>query len=178
VNAEEVLHERARASRAESASLCARSEVLREQASLRADRLVRTLDGLRLGARGERFSLRLARLPAAVGLARRAVRRWLEEGPSPPDEVRAIVLACSEACANAVEHPVRAARQAFEIELARTATEITVVVRDFGRWREAGAAGERGRGLELIRSLMDETELRGGDRGTELVMRRARDAPA
>jgi len=107
-------------------------------------------------------------------VARRAVQRWLESSGSPTEEVQAVALVCTEACANAVQHPVGALEQAFEIELTRTAAEVAIVVRDFGGWGAATSTDERGRGLELIRSLMHSTEIVTGDRGTELVMRRAR----
>jgi serine/threonine-protein kinase RsbW len=105
---------------------------------------------------------------------RKRLLHWLERGGVDPATAADITLACSEACANAVEHPVRAARHAFEVEARRTADEIELTVRDFGSWGSSGQDEMRGRGLGMIRELMDETEIVSGDHQTTIVMRRAR----
>ena len=45
------------------------------------------------------------------------------------------------------------------------------MVRDTGGWREPRKS-DRGRGLDLMRALMDEVELEAGDAGTTVRMRR------
>jgi anti-sigma regulatory factor (Ser/Thr protein kinase) len=85
----------------------------------------------------------------------------------------AVLLSCSEACGNAVRHPVQSSRAAFEVEADANCEEISVIVRDFGRWRAAKADGDPGgMGLMLMRSLMDEVRLQRSTSGTLVRMRR------
>jgi anti-sigma regulatory factor (Ser/Thr protein kinase) len=162
--------ERARSERARSVALRKRSEQL-------AQRLV---DALRnsgtplLDLSDDRFSLRLARIRPAVALLRYSLARWLEPRGVGADHVRDLTLAASEACENAVEHPI-AARGAFEVEAVCRDDEVVIVVRDSGGWRPESASEARRRGLRLIRSLMTEVEVVRSDGGTEIVMRRRLD---
>ena len=72
-----------------------------------------------------------------VALVRHELRRWLDDdGVASEDQVD-ITLACSEACANAVEHPGRPGRLAFEVEARREDGELLLSVRDFGAWTDA-----------------------------------------
>ena len=122
----------------------------------------------------EEFRFRASRTRAAVGQARRRLRQWLESYGFDPRVAADITLACSEACANAIEHPVRPTRQAFEVRGRRTDDGIELRVRDFGTWRPESADPTHGRGLRMIRRLMDSTEIETGDHETTVVMRRAR----
>jgi anti-sigma regulatory factor (Ser/Thr protein kinase) len=89
--------------------------------------------------------------------------------------VRDVALAFSEACANAVQHPVRPRRNAFDVEATCTADEIRLAVRDYGSWRpQRGDDVTRGRGLLMIRRLMDDAQVERTEDGTRIVMRRAR----
>ncbi len=88
-----------------------------------------------------------------------------------------IVLACGEACANAVEHAYAdagAAEGVVEVEVSWAGSaEIVLRVRDRGRWRPPRSdPGDRGRGLAIMRELMDAVEVDAGESGTEVVMRR------
>ena len=51
-----------------------------------------------------------------------------------------------------------------------------VTVSDHGHWREKRDS-DRGRGLDLIRGLMDEVEVIPGDDGTTVKMRKRLSAP-
>ena len=66
----------------------------------------------------------------------------------------------------------RPGRQAFEVEAWREGGELLLSVRDFGAWTDATSGGTRGRGLSMIRSLMDSVEIMSGDEGTKISMRR------
>jgi len=161
--------------RGEARALRERTRELCEQAELLADALVHSLLRSEDISRDapERFSFRAGRLRSSVALMRKRLLQWLERGGVDPASAADITLACSEACANAVEHPVRASRHAFEVEARRTADEIEVTVRDFGSWGSSEQDDMRGRGLGMIRELMDETEIVSGDHETTIVMRRA-----
>jgi anti-sigma regulatory factor (Ser/Thr protein kinase) len=90
-----------------------------------------------------------------------------------------IVLALSEACANAVEHPTAASRPIFEVNAERRGREIHITVRDFGRWsadehgRDEHDPGDlSGRGLMMMRALMDHVDVVEDETGTTILMRR------
>lgn len=107
---------------------------------------------------------RVADLRSDLGrwLARRGV-----EGPTR----EAAVLACSEAVANAIEHGYRDDRdETVEVVGAVTEDEIALRVRDTGCWRTPGPPGHRGRGLRMIRELMDVVEITQST-GTVVAMR-------
>ena len=164
------LRDEARALRSESALLQERTELI---TGLLVSTLLETEELSRSGT-GETFSLRAARVRAAVRLVRARLRNWLERAGASPEETADILLACSEACANAVEHPVEPKRHLFEVEARQTPTEIELAVRDFGTWRNEQSGGYRGRGLAMILALMDATEIVTGENETTIVMRRAR----
>jgi len=126
------------------------------------------------GDRGDRFLLSVGRSRPLLRFVRHDLRRWLERAGLPDEPVSDVTLACSEACANAVEHAQRARRQLVEIEAALRGGELELRVRDFGNWDEEQPASLlRGRGLDMIRDLMDSFEVQRSDLGTEIVMRRS-----
>jgi PAS domain S-box-containing protein len=108
--------------------------------------------------------------PVALAALRRSLRRWLAACEATDDESNDIVLACSEALANAIEHAYGPGDAEVEMDAAFSGDQISIVVRDFGRWREP--RGEhRGRGLTLIQAVMDSVSVAGGDEeGTEVRM--------
>lgn len=138
-------------------------------------RLADTLIGfsLPLEDRNKRFLLRLGRCRPLLGFVRHDLRRWLDQCRLPAELVNEIVLACSEACANALEHPAQAKRQLIEVEAELEGAEIELRVRDFGTWNERAGSGLRGRGLDMIRGLTDSLEILRTGQGTEIVMRRS-----
>jgi len=169
--------ERAVSERTRASLLCARSRELRKQADRVSDGLIETLrrfEGRPLGERGEAFSLHLPRLPIALGLVRQALLAWLERRGVGGDDAAEIALACSEACANAMEHPQATERPAVQVAASLRQGAVEVVVRDFGSWGASRAveAGTRGRGLEMIHRLMDDVAVAGSARGTTVTMRR------
>ena len=121
------------------------------------------------------------RLPADVDTIptlRRLLGRWLGEAEASRTEVEEISLACSEACANAIEHAYAPGPAA--IEVTATVTEdpqVLISVRDFGTWRPPRGS-HRGRGMVLMKGLMDAVEVDKGDDGTTVrLARRLAGAP-
>jgi PAS domain S-box-containing protein len=117
------------------------------------------------------------RIPAradALGPLRRELRRWLAAAGGGEEEIGDILLACGEALANAVEHAYHDGDPG-EVEL-RVVMEaegrIDVMVRDFGRWRTSPRVTDRGRGLALMRSVMEAVRISRSVAGTSVVMRR------
>ena len=122
------------------------------------------------------------RLPADVDTIptlRRLLGRWLGEAEASRTEVEEISLACSEACANAIEHAYAPGPAA--IEVTATVTEdpqVLISVRDFGTWRPPRGS-HRGRGMVLMKGLMDAVEVDKGDDGTTVrLARRLAGAPS
>jgi anti-sigma regulatory factor (Ser/Thr protein kinase) len=100
------------------------------------------------------------------------LRDWLSECGVPDSIGGEIVLACSEACANAVEHAQEPAKLEFEITAEWMADEVVVRVRDFGQWREPRDESDRGFGFRLIDEMMDQVAVRPNRDGTEVELRR------
>ena len=125
----------------------------------------------RLDPVGDRLSLRIAADPSKLASIRRNVTRWLMGHDVPRDAAADIVLASSEACANAIEHAYGPAEGSVDLDAAIDDGVITVVVTDAGRWRESRSRG-RGRGLPLIEACMDRFEVTKGPTGTALRMER------
>ena len=107
----------------------------------------------------------------ALGGLRHLLRRWLSGRGAGADELYDITVAVQEAAANAVEHAYAPGPAAFTVEAEDSDGTITVVVTDRGRWREA--RGEhRGRGLPLMRELMESVDVRQAGDGTSVVLQR------
>jgi anti-sigma regulatory factor (Ser/Thr protein kinase) len=140
----------------------------------RAGRGAHTSTAEALGEHGGGLAFRLPRLPITLGLVRHELSRWLEHSGAGPEDVADIVLACSEACANAIEHPRGGELRAFELEAHLHDGVVELTVRDFDRWEGEPPSGDgsRGRGLDMIRALMDQIEISGGEHGTLVAMRR------
>jgi PAS domain S-box-containing protein len=122
------------------------------------------------------YSRRLSRIfpakPSALAEMRGRLRDWLSECGVPDSIGGEIVLACSEACANAVEHAQEPAKLEFEITAEWMADEVVVRVRDFGQWREPRDESDRGFGFRLIDEMMDQVAVRPNRDGTEVELRR------
>jgi anti-sigma regulatory factor (Ser/Thr protein kinase) len=78
---------------------------------------------------------------------------------------------------NAIEHAHALTKRPFEVELLRGPREVTVVVRDRGRWHEGGSE-DRGRGLPLMRALMTDVRIAPSEEGTAVTLRRRLRTPA
>jgi anti-sigma regulatory factor (Ser/Thr protein kinase)/putative methionine-R-sulfoxide reductase with GAF domain len=114
-------------------------------------------------------------LPAdvdAIPPLRRVLGRWLREAAASSVELEEITLACSEACANAIEHAYAPGPAALEVTATVSASgEAVIHVKDYGSWRPARGS-HRGRGLVLMRGLMDSVDVTQGENGTEVRLSR------
>jgi anti-sigma regulatory factor (Ser/Thr protein kinase) len=101
---------------------------------------------------------------------RAALRRWLAAGGVSDHEAFEILVATTEACSNAIRH---GAPQATHFDLkAELNGDVAIMVRSAGRWRERRSSAPGGRGLDIMRQFMDDTEVDGGLDSTEIRMRR------
>lgn len=100
---------------------------------------------------------------------RGAIVRWLGELEVSRLEVNAVEHAVGELVANVVEH-------AYEDQAGMVRVHLDVgpdgllrgVVSDVGRWRHGSATD--GRGLAMVRALMDTTRVERSDRGTTVTV--------
>ena len=60
----------------------------------------------------------------------------------------------------------------FEISGVLVGREVEITVQDYGEWR-AAREGDQGRGLALMRALMDTVEVTPTPEGTTVRLRRA-----
>lgn len=119
----------------------------------------------------ERLHLDLPTNPKALGTLRRTVGRWLEPLGASTVESSDIQVSCHEACSNAMEHGYRFREATIDVDAEFDGSEVLLTVTDSGSWREKRAS-DRGRGLELIRALMDDVEVVPGEDGTVVRMRK------
>jgi anti-sigma regulatory factor (Ser/Thr protein kinase) len=130
------------------------------------------LVAVRIVQLGDRLVTRWpARLDALVSI-RDLLRRWLAQHGASEEEAFDIIVACQEACANAIEHAYGPGEHVFEIEADADGAMIEVRVRDHGQWR-ASRGVHRGRGLPLMEVLMDSVQVERCGDGTTVVLRRA-----
>jgi GAF domain-containing protein/anti-sigma regulatory factor (Ser/Thr protein kinase) len=107
----------------------------------------------------------------ALADMRPLLRRWLGRWGAGPDETYDIVVAVQEASANAIEHAYGPGGATFDVEAEHDRGVVTVTVRDRGHWR-APRGMHRGRGLTMMRALMESVDVRQAEHGTTVVLRR------
>jgi anti-sigma regulatory factor (Ser/Thr protein kinase) len=120
----------------------------------------------------ERIDLTLRAEPESLAQVRRGVGRWLRAAGATDAETYEALVACGEACANAIAHAYPPGEASYVVEGRSHDGHVELRVRDFGSWR-APRSGSQGRGLSLIDELMDEVEIERGSTGTTVRMRRA-----
>jgi anti-sigma regulatory factor (Ser/Thr protein kinase) len=86
-------------------------------------------------------------------------------------EIAEITTACGEAATNAIEHGGASGGTRFEVSGSRNGREVELAVRDQGSWREE-RPGDQGRGLDLMRVLMDSVAIEPSEEGTVVSLRR------
>jgi anti-sigma regulatory factor (Ser/Thr protein kinase) len=93
----------------------------------------------------------------------------------PEDELDDLVLAASEAAANAVEHVRFSTLPFFDVLTEVGEDRVRIVVQDHGSWRTPTAGGHRGRGLQMMGALADATLTIGSGRTTVVRGNRRRE---
>ncbi|RBY82966.1 anti-anti-sigma factor [Geodermatophilus sp. TF02-6] len=120
----------------------------------------------------EPLHLDLSAVPASLPAVRRRLGAWLTAlGMGEQDRV-GVMVAAGEAAANAVEHAYRGLEPGRVSVTATVDVDgvLTVTVRDEGRWRPPDRdPGDRGRGLMIMRQLVDGVVLQ-GEQGTTVTL--------
>jgi PAS domain S-box-containing protein len=104
-----------------------------------------------------------------LSAVRDELRVWLGRQDVGRRQAEDVILACSEAVANAIEHAYGSRDGPVEVRGRREPDRVVVAVADSGRWR-APHENERGRGLGVIDAMMDRVEILKRSDGTEVRM--------
>jgi PAS domain S-box-containing protein len=124
--------------------------------------------------------------PARVAEARAFVSRFLTDLRTPVDTATEIELAVGEAAANAYRHGKRSGRSEMRIYCSLEGPSVAISVADDGGGFDPREVAEReppdrfasgGRGLFLMKELMDEVEIDSSDQGTTITMYRRINRP-
>ena len=106
-----------------------------------------------------------------LAAARHAFGAWLDERGVAKEARADLVLAYSEACSNAVRHAYVDCEGTISVHLRYDEGLLTINVSDSGRWSEPDPVpDDGGRGLEMIRELVDDMHVHGTPYGTTVVM--------
>ncbi len=111
--------------------------------------------------------------PEALSQMRSLLRRWLRHAGADGRTISEVTTAAGEAATNAIEHSGVAGN--FEVGGRVAAGRVELTIRDRGRWRQP-REGDQGRGLSLMRALMDTVELTPSPEGTTVRLRRTLDS--
>ena len=118
---------------------------------------------------GRTLEMTLDANPNVLATLRRTLARWLAAGGVGENEQFDLTIATSEAAANAIEHAYGARVATFTVSCELDGPDVRVTVRDAGHWREAKPYG-RGRGLAIMRALMDSVEITSTTDGTTVTV--------
>jgi len=121
---------------------------------------------------GTRLQLKRHGVPDAVTEVRRVLRRWLTDNGADETVVGDVLLACSEACTNVIQHAYGAGGGPLNVNASIQDGDLTISVRDDGQWKARRDDRGGGRGVGLMRAVMDEVDVVGAPSGTEVRMRR------
>jgi anti-anti-sigma factor len=120
------------------------------------------------------LAMRVPGVPGRLAELRTELRDWLERLPITPAARDDVLLAAGEACSNAIEHGYGGrdpGRLTLDASWEGDGT-LHIAVGDEGGWRPpSGGRADRGRGLPIMRRIMDAVELDADADGTEIRMR-------
>ena len=141
-------------------------ELLAREAILDDDVALLAIESVALGPHIE---MNLDATPRSLGPMRRTLGRWLAGQGVAGDDRFAIMMAVSEAAGNAIEHAYGPREARFAVSCQWLPGEVCVAISDSGNWRGATRSG-RGRGLLIMRELMDGIDVDSGAAGTTVTL--------
>ncbi|WP_461110289.1 SpoIIE family protein phosphatase [Streptomyces calidiresistens] len=104
---------------------------------------------------------------------RKALRSWLNQCDLPPGTMQNVLVAAGEACANAIEHGHRdAPGEIVRLRAEAFVDDLRVTIADTGHWKtpQPELNTHRGRGVTLMRALMQQVTITPGPSGTTVDM--------
>jgi anti-sigma regulatory factor (Ser/Thr protein kinase) len=126
----------------------------------------------------DHFELRLPARAEELRNVRHALRSWLARQGAPSNLAEDMALAAHEAAANVVEHAYPDGAGDVIVRARQDDDGLLVVVDDEGHWRAPSRTDQRGRGLTVMRSLVDEVVIVPSPSGTTVMLRRAVTKPS
>jgi GAF domain-containing protein/anti-sigma regulatory factor (Ser/Thr protein kinase) len=98
---------------------------------------------------------------------RAALRRWLMRARVDPIQSHDMLLAAGEAVANAIEHGHRhSPTGVISLRVIALSDQVQFTVADTGSWKPPQSNTRRGRGISLMRALMQDVAINPGSTGT------------
>ena len=120
----------------------------------------------------ENVSFRLQARPESAVLLRHRLEAWLDGQAVAEKDRFDVLLAASEAFANAVEHPQLPAAAVVDVEAEIRDGALEVTIRDYGSWRDGREREEGGLGFPIMRSVMQGVEVDSQSEGSTITLRR------
>ena len=115
------------------------------------------------------------RVPSETGsldLVRDALRSWVAGTELSRSDAQDVVLAVWEACANSIEHSLKARADELVVRADVTDSRIRISIADTGEWSPSTERVDRGLGLRLIHAMMSSVDIASTDEGTASRSRR------
>jgi len=108
---------------------------------------------------------------AQLRAARQRFGEWLGTLSLPAERHDDLLLAVNEAMGNAIEHGSTDQPDVVQVEAGVRGAQLLISVTDSGRWQDRDAASaDRGRGLLIMRRLVNKVEIGRGPRGTTVTL--------
>jgi anti-sigma regulatory factor (Ser/Thr protein kinase) len=113
-------------------------------------------------------------VPVTASLTRAIVGTKMDELGVSREKRFGALVAVGEAIANAIEHAYRDRDPGLiRLEVVAEGSQIELSVEDFGHWRPFVRGLERGRGIEMMRRVMDRVQIRSSRDSTKVVLKTA-----
>jgi anti-sigma regulatory factor (Ser/Thr protein kinase) len=109
---------------------------------------------------------------SSMGDLRARLRTWLKLRGLAEDERDDTILAISEACNNAIEHAYHLEPGVIHLLLEHREGTLAMRIEDRGGWHPTAPSFERGRGIPLMRAVMDMTTIEHDEHGTSVTLSR------
>ncbi|MCM6775391.1 SpoIIE family protein phosphatase [Nocardia sp. CDC159] len=127
----------------------------------------------------EPLRLEFPAVPDQLGTSRGSLRRWLTEHGIADDTIQDVLVSVGEACSNAIEHAYGAGSRTpsgapvVTVSARIHGHTLSITIADHGRWRPPPPDNSRyrGRGMIMMKALMDEVRIRPTPTGTVVDMR-------
>ena len=120
----------------------------------------------------QRLDIEIPGDPAELRELRRRMGIWLDLRGLGEEERDDALLAVSEACNNAIEHAYHREPGMIRLLLEHREGTLAIRIEDRGGWQPSSPSFERGRGIPLMRAVMDMTTIEHDAHGTSVTLSR------